>query len=219
MPDKSSFLFLMMMLGFGNLICYRIGGVILITPQNLEFAVPIVGDGIKSNEHMRHRNREEFFDDFSPFIYRIIIEISPVKEKFSIKLFSISRIGKIECLFWRHCYKDLYQGKDPCKHSFFVIFLDLGRGLIYGDSALFEFDMNDWHSIDQKKNVSPPIRQNFIFLFKFWLFDDLINTRSSGDFLSIIDVKSDFLATVERVVRVVPSNRDRHRIDKITIEI
>jgi len=176
MPDKSSFLSLMMMFGFGNLICYRIGSVILITPQNLEFVVPIVGDGIKSNEHMRHRNREEFFDDFSPFIYRIIVEISPVKEKFSIKFLSISWIGKIERLFWRHCYKDLYQREDSCKHSFFVIFLDLGRGLIYGDSALFEFDMDDWHSIDQKKNVSPPIRQNFILFVKFWLFDDLINT-------------------------------------------
>jgi hypothetical protein len=217
MPDKSSFLSLMMMFGFGNLICYRIGSVILITPQNFQFAVPIVGDGIKSNEHMRHRNREEFFDDFSPFIYRIIIEISPVKEKFSIKFLSISWIGKIECLFWRHCYKDLYQREDSCKDPFFVIFLDLGRGLMDRNSAFFEFDMDDWHSIYQKKDVSPPIRQDFILFVKFWLFDDLINTRSSGDFLSIIDVKSDFFATIERVIRVVPSNRDRHRIDKITI--
>lgn len=219
MPDKSSFLSLMMVLGLGNLICDGIGGVILITPQNLEFAVPIVGDGIKSNEHMRHRNREKFFDDFSPFIYRIIVEIGPVKEKFSIKFLSISWIGKIERLFWRHCYKDLYQREDSCKHSFFVIFLDLGRGLMDRNSAFFEFDMDDRHSIDQKKNVSPPIRQNFIFLFKFWLFDDLINAGSSGDFLSIIDVKSDFLATIERVVRIVPSNRNRYCIDKITIEV
>ena len=205
------------MLGLGNLICDGIGGIILITSQNFQFAIAIVGDGIKSNEHMRHRNREEFFDDFSPFIYRIIIEISPVKEKFSIKFLSISWIGKIERLFWRHCYKDLYQREDSCEHSFFVIFLDLGRGLIDGDSAFFEFDMNDWHSIDQKKNVSPSIRQDFILFVKFWLFDDLINAGSSGDFLSIIDVKSDFLPTIERVVRVVPSNRNRHRIDKITI--
>jgi hypothetical protein len=87
------------------------------------------------------------------------------------------------------------------------------------NSALFEFDMDDWHSIDQKKNVSPSIRQDFIFLFKFWLFDDLINTGSSSDFLSIIDMKSDLLPTIERVVRIVPSNSDRHRINKITIEV
>ena len=219
MPDKSSFLSLMMVLGLGNLICDGIGGVILITPQNLAFAVPIVGDGIKSNEHRCPRNRVEFFDDFSPFIYWIIVEISPVKEKFSIKFLSISWIGKIERLFWRHCYKDLYQREDSCKHSFFVIFLDLGRGLIYGGSAFFEFDMDDWHSIDQKKKISPPIRQNFILFVKFWLFDDLINTGSSSDFLSIIDVKSDFLPTIERVVRIVPSNRNRYCIDKITIEV
>jgi hypothetical protein len=217
MPDKSSFLSLMMMFGFGNLICYRIGSVILITSQNFEFAIAVVRYGIKSDQHMCHRNREQLLNDFSPFIYRIIVEISPVKEKFSIKFLSISRIGKIERLFWRHCYKDLYQREDPCKHSFFLIFLDLGRGLIDGDSAFFEFDMNDWHSIDQKKNVSPPIRQNFILFVKFWLFDDLINAGSSGDFFSIIDMKSDFFPIVERVVRVVSSNRDRHRIDKITI--
>ena len=205
------------MLGFGNLICDGIGSVILITSQNFEFAIAVVRYGIKSDQHMCHRNREQLLNDFSPFIYRIIVEISPVKEKFSIKFLSISRIGKIERLFWRHCYKDLYQREDPCTPSFFLIFLDLGRGLIDGDSAFFEFDMNDWHSIDQKKNVSPPIRQNFILFVKFWLFDDLINTWSSGDFFSIIDVKSDFLPTIERVVRVVSSNRDRHRIDKITI--
>ncbi|EPM2821302.1 hypothetical protein ACTK80_003993 [Yersinia enterocolitica] len=44
--------------GFGHFVRYCIGSVILITAHHLKHAVGIVGDGIKANQLVRHRDRK-----------------------------------------------------------------------------------------------------------------------------------------------------------------
>ena len=73
---------------------------------------------------------------------------------------------------------------------------------------------NNGHSIDQQHDISTPQTKQFRACRKFRLPYDLISALTSCDFITVINLKRNFLTKVLPVIRIVAANNDIAAIDK-----
>ena len=96
-------------------------------------------------------------------------------------------IGKIHSLIRLHGDKDLYQGKQACKHPFAGVFFNLVICLADIDPAALELAMEQRHPVDEQHEIAPPVRQEGASGFEYRLFSDLITALPGGDLHPVID--------------------------------
>ena len=165
MPDKTTALIFAQIFSFpasfAHLVGNGIGSLVLITPHHLQYAVRIIGHGVKANKLMSHRDGKQVACKFIPYIDWFVMEIRPVKIIIRVEFTLRAGIGKIESLFRIHGHKNLYQREQTGKAALGGVFLDLVASLADRNAASFQFNMDDRHAVDQQQHITPAVIEKF----------------------------------------------------------
>ena len=105
-------------------------------------------------------------------------------------------IGEIDGFLRVHGDKNLYQREQPSKNALRSVFFDLIASLADGNAALFQFDMDDRHPVDQKRQVAPAVIEQLGLAGEPGLPDNLITALTCGDLPAVIDFQRDLFAEV-----------------------
>ena len=214
MPDISAQLVPGLPVVLRDTIRNLIGRIVLIAAHDLQNAICIVRYRVKSDQLVRHRNRQQGRSNHLPVTNRIIIEIRPMKEKVRIELPVRARIGKIQRFLRIHCHKNLNQRKQPREYALMRILLNLIAGLRYRHSGFLQFNMKDRHPVNQQHQITAPILQNLVVSWKQRLLCNLVAALASCNLQTVIDLQTDLLAVMKLVLRILPNDRNRLPIDK-----
>ena len=81
---------------------------------------------------MSHGDAEQVGYNSSPVSYNGVIKVFPMEIEFRLEILFFPRIGKIECFFRCHGYKNLYHLKDTvAEYAFVGITLNLEGSLTH----------------------------------------------------------------------------------------
>ena len=163
---------------------------------------------------MCHRDGEQILRNVLPVVQRLIVGVSPMEIEVLIELTVRSGIRKINRFIRLHGNENLDKGKEPGKYAFMGIFLDLIICLANIHTTALQFAMDQRHTIDQQHKVATAIGQNGTSRLKHRLLGNLIATLTCGNFLSIIDFQTDFLAEVQFICRIVALDSNGLAVDK-----
>ena len=97
------------------------------------------------------RDGEEGGANLFPAIYRLVVEVCPVKIVVSIEASRSPGIGKVEHLLGVHRHEDLHQGEEAREDALVAILLDLVCGLHRRHFTTFQLYMDEGHSIDEQE--------------------------------------------------------------------
>ena len=117
MPNVATTLLTAVPLRFRHNIGNCAGCVILVASHYLQNTVSIVGNSIKTNELVRHRDGQQRGGDSFPIVDRFVIEVSPMEIVIRIELSVRSGIRKITSFFRVHCYKHLNEREQSGKNA------------------------------------------------------------------------------------------------------
>ena len=70
-------------------------------------------------------------------------------------------IGKVDRFFRVHGHKNLHQREQSHKNALCRVFFNLVASLFDGNTALFQFHVNDRHTIDEQHQIATAGIQNF----------------------------------------------------------
>ena len=82
-------------MNFGYSCADSIGGIVLVTAHNLQYAVLAVWYGIESYHLVSHWNREKSLNHLVPLVDGFIVEVCPMEIKILIEYTVRTRIGKV----------------------------------------------------------------------------------------------------------------------------
>ena len=149
-----------------------------------------------------------------PVINRFVIKICPMKIKIRVKFAIRSGISKIYGFFWVHGNKNLHQRKQTGKYSFMRIFFNLVICLAYRYATLFQFDMNNRHTVYKQHYIAAAFIKHWRFGIKFRLFYDLITALPGCNFAAVINFKRYLFAKVQSIIRIIALNHYAATVNK-----
>ena len=216
-PDVAAHLILISPATHGNAACNTRSRIILIAAHNLQNAVSIIGNGIETDQLVRHRDGKQILCNVLPVVQRLVVGVRPVEVKVFVELSVRAGVGKIDCFIRLHGNKNLHKGKQSGENTLVCIFFNLVIGLADIHTAAFQFTVNRRHTVDQQHKITTAVGQNRVPCLKHRLFGNLIAALTGGDFLTVIDFQTDFLTEVQFVRGIVALDSNRFTVDK-TVE-
>ena len=207
-PDVAAQTIAPVPMDLGNAIGNTACRIILIAAHDLQNAVRAVRHSIKPDQLMRHGDGQQIRCDPVPIVDRLVVGVSPVKVKVLVKFPFGAGIGKIQRFCRLHRHKNLNQGKNTGEDSLVGVFFNLIGSLCHGNTALFQLDMNDGHTVDEQHEIAAPILQHLGLACKLRLLRNLIAALTSGDLPSVVDLQGNFFSEMQHVIGIV--TRDGH---------
>ena len=145
---------------------------------------------------MCHRDGQKRGGHVLPIVHWLIVEIRPVEIKVRVELSFWAGVCKVDGFFRVHGNKDLNQRKQPGKNALYRIFFNLVTGLFDGISALFQFHVDDRHSVDEQHQIATAVVQNFGLCGEFGLLCDLIPAVTGCNLQPVVNLQRHFLAEI-----------------------
>lgn len=94
------------------------------------------------------------------------------------------------------------------------ILLDLCTCLAYGDAGLLQFDMYDWHAVDEEHKIAPTVACQRMWSVELRLFSYLIATAATGDLFAVVELEGHFLAEMSLVIGIVAFDGNGFTVDE-----
>ena len=123
-------------------------------------------------------------------------------------------IGKVDRFFRVHGHKNLHQREQSRKNALCRVFFNLVASLFDGNTALFQFHVNDRHTIDEQHQIAAAVIQNFGLGGELWLLCNLVAAESGCNFQTVIDFQGHFFAEIQLIVRIVTLDEHTFAVDK-----
>ena len=213
-PDVAAALLVILPFRLGNGIRNFAGSVVLITAHHLQNAIGTIGHSIKAYQHMRHRNGQKCRCNVFPVVHRLVIEVRPMEIVAGVELSFRAGIGKVDRFFRVHGHKNLHQREQSRKNALCRVFFNLVASPFDGNTALFQFHVNDRHTIDEQHQIAAAVIQNLGLGGELWLLCDLVAAESGCNFQSVIDFQGHFFAEIQLIVRIVTLDKHTFAVDK-----
>ena len=158
MPDVAAVVVHLVPMGALHFLADGVGRIVLVRAHHLQHFVVGICHGVEANELVRHRYGEEGFTDTIPLVYRLVIEVRPVEIVILVEAPQGPWIGEIDCLFRRHCNKELRKREEArVEDALVCVFLNLVGGLADGDAGFLEFDMDYRHTVNEEGQISSTV--------------------------------------------------------------
>ena len=213
-PDVAAALLVILPFRLGNGIRNFAGSVVLIAAHHLQNAIGTIGNGIKAHQHMRHRDRQKCRCNVFPVVHRLVVEVRPMEIVAGVELSFRAGIGKVDRFFRVHGHKNLHQREQSRKNALCRVFFNLVASLFDGNTALFQFHVNDRHTIDEQHQIAAAVIQNFGLGGELWLLCNLVAAESGCNFQTVIDFQGHFFAEIQLIVRIVTLDKHTFAVDK-----
>jgi len=163
---------------------------------------------------MCHRDRQKCRCNVFPVVHRLVVEVRPMEIVAGVELSFRAGIGKVDRFFRVHGHKNLHQREQSRKNALCRVFFNLVASPFDGNTALFQFHVNDRHTIDEQHQIAAAVIQNFGLGGKLWLLCDLVAAKSGCNFQTIIDFQGHFFAEIQLIVRIVTLDKHTFAVDK-----
>ena len=190
-------------LGLCNFIRNSACRIVLIAAHNLQNAVRVICNSIKTDKLMRHRDRKEMRGYILPSVHRLIIEIRPMEVIVLIELPVGTGVSEIYGFIRRHGDEHLNQRKQAAENAFMSVFFDLIARLTYGYATLLQLYVNDWHTVDKQHQITATVVQHFRLSRECRLFRYLVSALTGSNFLPVINLQTDFFAVMQLIIGVI----------------
>ena len=171
--------------------------------------VLIISDGIVANELVSHGDHQQLCGHALPVEYLVVIKVSPVELCLLYKTLFSSWVGKVAAALWCHGYEYLHHREDTTtEHALVHIAFLLVDGFRHILTRAFQFDMEQWHTIDQQHQIATTIACQWVCCPEMGLAHDLIAALPCTDFLWVEQLQIYFLAKVMNVLLIVAFDND-----------
>ena len=217
-PDKSAQLVMVAPFLLSSFTYDCSNGSILIASADLENIFCGISDSIIANQLVRFRNRQNVTfpsNKFTPILYDIVVPVSPAEEKCRIEAIRISSICKEHSILWGYCPEHLHKPHKAIPDAFVSVLDDLVGCFININTGGFQLDMDDRHTVDQKRDITASVVVLRIGA-EISLLSDLIARAATGYLGSGEEVEIDLVPGVLRIGRIqITFNGKRTTVNKV----
>ena len=158
----------------------------LVWAQQDDFFALVIEHTVLANHQMRGRDVESSLGKCKVVLHRFVVFVHPSREELLIELSAVvggdvARLGAV-------CHhKHLHKSHQAAELAFFAIFLDLTIGVHEGMILVFQLNVNQRQTIDEKRDVKTAIPQTArLFDGGTILVDDFV-ARFAASHFTIVD--------------------------------
>ena len=109
----------------------------MVATHDLERVVLGIGDCVKADQGVGHRDIEELGYDLLPVVNRLIVKVCPVEIECLVEFSIGAGIGEVHGFFRFHSHENLNQREDAGEYAFVGILFYLVVCAADGDAAPF----------------------------------------------------------------------------------